>query len=182
MNKLLLTIIAIFLIGGGMYFVFQNQKQNPQNKPTPAAQINNFEDCATKYPVMESYPRQCNAPDGKHFVENIGNEMEMGDLIKVDSPRPNAKVSNPLTITGQARGTWYFEASFPIKIADANGQGLGTVPAQAQEDWMTKDFVPFTATIEFAVPTAATGNLILKNDNPSGDPSKDKQLIIPIKF
>ena len=32
----------------------------------------NFEECAAAgNPVMESYPRQCRTPDGKHFVEEI---------------------------------------------------------------------------------------------------------------
>jgi hypothetical protein len=35
-------------------------------------QINSFEECAAAgYPVMESYPRQCRTPDGRHFVEEI---------------------------------------------------------------------------------------------------------------
>ena len=38
-------------------------------------EINNFEDCAAAgYPVGESYPRQCFAPD-KTFVEEIKNEL-----------------------------------------------------------------------------------------------------------
>ncbi|MFH0929184.1 MAG: hypothetical protein V1818_02380 [Candidatus Aenigmatarchaeota archaeon] len=36
------------------------------------SQINSFEDCINAgYPALESYPRQCNTPDGKHFVEEI---------------------------------------------------------------------------------------------------------------
>jgi len=38
--------------------------------------IYSFEECAAAgYPVMESYPRQCNTPDGKHFVEEIENHL-----------------------------------------------------------------------------------------------------------
>src|ERR1035437_3698542 len=59
-------------------------------------------------------------------------------------------VASPLQITGQAPGTWYFEASFPVKIYDANGQLLGNVPAQAQSDWMTENLVPFAATLTFS--------------------------------
>jgi len=34
--------------------------------------IDSFEECvAAGNPVMESYPRQCRTPDGKHFVETI---------------------------------------------------------------------------------------------------------------
>lgn len=179
MKKIIIfTIIAIVIVGAG-YFAFKNQ----QSKRELAA-ISNFEECAAAgYPVMESYPGQCNTPDGRHFTENIGNANELIELIQVDSPRPNDKITSPLTVTGQARGTWFFEAQFPVKIVDANGAELGNGIATAQSDWMTEDFVPFaTATIEFSTPTTATGNLILKKDNPSGLPENDNQLIVPIKF
>jgi len=180
MDKLLITIVAIFLVGGSAYFVWQNMK--PQGEPAPVAKINSFEECAAKYPVMESYPRQCATPDGKHFTENIGNANELSGLTVVDSPRPNDSVKSPLTITGKARGNWYFEASFPVKIFDANSKELGTGIATAGGEWMTEDFVPFSATVEFSAPTTSTGTLILKKDNPSDLPENNNQLIIPVKF
>ncbi|MFA6375856.1 MAG: Gmad2 immunoglobulin-like domain-containing protein [Candidatus Paceibacterota bacterium] len=183
MNKeSLIWTIAGFLAGFGFYFIFQNLKQNPPDNPKPAAQVNNFVECAAVYPVMESYPRQCNAPDGKHFVEDIGNANGLSDLIVVDSPRPGDTVKSPLAISGNARGNWYFEASFPVKIVDANDQQLGIIPAQAQGEWMTENFVPFNAVLEFTAPTTPTGSLILQKDNPSGLPENNNQLAIPVKF
>ncbi len=39
--------------------------------------IDSFEECAAAgNPVMESYPRQCRTPDGKHFVEIIPGKEE----------------------------------------------------------------------------------------------------------
>lgn len=38
--------------------------------------INNFEDCAKYYPVMESYPEQCRTPDGRLFVRPLSDEEE----------------------------------------------------------------------------------------------------------
>jgi hypothetical protein len=31
--------------------------------------ISTFSECAKLYPVLESYPEQCNTPDGQHFVK-----------------------------------------------------------------------------------------------------------------
>ncbi|MFH1990480.1 MAG: hypothetical protein ABIJ19_01330, partial [Patescibacteria group bacterium] len=31
------------------------------------------------------------------------------DLIRLDTPRPNQAIQSPLVITGEARGTWFFE-------------------------------------------------------------------------
>ena len=104
------------------------------------------------------------------------------DLIKVFSPRAEAVISSPLEVTGEARGTWYFEASFPVYLYDANGQELAVTPAQAQGEWMTTEFVPFKATLTFEKPSTATGTLVLQKDNPSGLPEHADQISIPVRF
>jgi hypothetical protein len=103
-------------------------------------------------------------------------------LIQVLSPQPNSMVTSPLTVMGQARGTWYFEASFPVHLLDGNGNELAVIPAQAQSDWMTVEMVPFLAQLTFPAPTTSTGTLVLKKDNPSGDPIHDDQVTIPVRF
>jgi len=105
------------------------------------------------------------------------------NMIQVSTPTPNALVSKsqPLVITGRAVGPWYFEASFPVKLLDSAGNVLAEGPAQAQGDWMTVDFVPFKATLNFT--TADTsGTLVLQNDNPSGEPANAKSISIPVTF
>ena len=98
------------------------------------------------------------------------------DQIKVTTPIPNQIVESPLIIEGEARGTWFFEATFPVKLLDANGDVIATNIAQAQDDWMTEDFVPFKAQIEFEKPATDTGVLILEKDNPSGLSENDARL------
>lgn len=115
-------------------------------------------------------------------IEDEPNETVLDNLIRLDIPEPNAIVTSPLRIEGIARGYWFFEASFPIRIFDANGMQLGVVPAQAQGEWMTEDFVPFSADLIFDTPTTATGTLILEKDNPSGLPEHADERRIPIRF
>lgn len=103
-------------------------------------------------------------------------------LIRVTSPSPGAVVRSPLSITGKARGNWYFEASFPVKILDGNGRELGVSYAQAQGDWMTTDFVPFRAFLSFGTSTTVNGTLVLEKDNPSGLPEQANEIRIPITF
>ncbi len=100
--------------------------------------------------------------------------------IVVDDIQPNASIESSITITGKARG-WYFEASFPITLYDANGQIIAQVPAQAQSDWMTNDYVPFKATLTF-IATTPTGTLVFENDNPSGLPENSQKLEVPVTF
>jgi hypothetical protein len=166
----ILIILALILIGPKLIF----------KKPIA---VNSFDECVIAgYPVQESYPEQCKTPEGKTFTEDIGNVLEKQDLIQIISPRPNDLIKSPVTIEGEARGVWYFEASFPIKIFDANGKQLGVVPAQAQGDWMTTEFVPFKAVLQFDNSTTKKGTLVLEKDNPSGLSQNADQLTIPIYF
>ncbi len=144
--------------------------------------IKNFAECAAAgNAIMESYPRQCRA-GGQTFVEDIGNELEKMDLIRIDSPRPNESIKSPLKITGQARGNWFFEADFPIRLLDEDGSDLGQAIGEAKGQWMAEDFVPFSAELEFTAPKGKTGLLILKKDNPSGLPENNDALRVPIIF
>lgn len=104
------------------------------------------------------------------------------NTINVTVPKPNQTITSPLAIQGEARGTWFFEASFPIRLVDGNGNELGFTVAQAQGDWMTKNFVPFSATLTFTTPIASTGTLILQKDNPSGLLENDDKVSIPVTF
>jgi hypothetical protein len=108
-------------------------------------------------------------------------DMPIGDIL-LQSPLPNDVVTSPLIVTGSARGTWYFEASFPVRLLDGNGNEIAITPAQANGDWMTEDFVPYTAVLEFAPPATPNGTLVLQKDNPSGLPEYDQSLEIPVLF
>jgi len=104
------------------------------------------------------------------------------DNIKLNNLVAEATISSPLAIEGSARGTWFFEGSFPVKVLDESGQELGRGIAQAQGSWMTEDFVPFKAVIMFTRPTSSIGSVVLEKDNPSGLAQNDQKIALPIKF
>ncbi|MCD4694466.1 Gmad2 immunoglobulin-like domain-containing protein, partial [bacterium] len=145
--------------------------------------ITNFNECVEAgNPVMESYPRQCRAGE-RNFTENIGNELEKMDLIKINQPRPSQEIKSPLVIEGEARGTWFFEADFPVVLVDWDGLIIANGIASAQEDWMTDNFVKFKAELTFEKPDYKNnGTLILKKDNPSGFPQNDDALEVTVIF
>lgn len=183
MNKLsvLIGLFVVILIAGAIVFIVPPKAHAPSEV---ALEPTNFTECAVAgYPVAESYPRQCNTPSGAHFVEDIGNALEKQDLIVAETPLPGAKVASPLTISGEARGYWFFEASFPYELRDQNGNTIAEGPVQATGEWMTEDFVPYTIQITFPPqPAGSTGTLLLKKDNPSGLPENEDQLNIPVVF
>ena len=69
-----------------------------------------------------------------------------------------------------------------MRLLDANGAELAVIPAQAKDEWMTTDFVPFEVTLVFQPPSTDTGTLILEKDNPSGLPEHADEFRIPVRF
>lgn len=116
------------------------------------------------------------------FLMWPSNKPNNNSDIKDLSIESGQKITNPLTVQGQARGSWFFEGSFPIKITDEKGNVLGSSFVTAQGEWMTENFVPFKGETEFASSTGGKGFLVLSKDNPSGLPEYDKQIKIPITF
>jgi hypothetical protein len=101
--------------------------------------------------------------------------------IIVDYPKEQDEVTSPFTITGKARGYWFFEADFPIQLVDSDGNHIANAIGQAQTDWMTTDFVDFKAEISYPKPeTSKPAFLILSKDNPSDIPELDQSIFIPI--
>lgn len=117
------------------------------------------------------------------FAENTGGESSKADLIRVDYPLPNQVITSPVSIKGQARGSWFFEASFPVFLVDWDGKIIAQGIARAKSNWMTAEFVPFEAALSYtAEPNVYSpkGALILRKDNPSGLPANDNALEIPV--
>lgn len=153
-------VVILVVLFGGWYFMRDS---------SPSIDTNTNTDIT---PVTLSLPT--NLP-----VE--GSRASASDIV-VTSPGSGDKIASPLSVSGQARGSWFFEASAPVKIVDANGKILGQAPMQAQGDWMTTNMVPFAGNIAFTKPSTATGAVIFENDNPSGMASTSRYLAIPVYF
>lgn len=116
-------------------------------------------------------------------IDSVIHPM-MTENLRVDRPGANAMITSPVTVSGQARGNWFFEASFPVLLLGPSGDTLAMQPAQAQGEWMTGNFVPFTATLDFTAPPpeAGYGTLLLKKSNASGLPEHDEEFRIQVRF
>lgn len=191
-QSILVALIGVAIVIFGAWFfvarpavapVSDVSTSTPSN--TTASPVLSFADCeAAGYPVMESYPRQCRTPDGRTYAEEIPERVTYvnatADQIVVENPFPGAVTGKTFMVLGKARGSWYFEASFPIELVDTNGKTIAMGIATAKKDWMTANFVPFSA--EISAPTNFIGKatLILRKDNPSGLPEHDSSISFPI--
>ncbi len=153
-----LAVTAIIIIGIVAVILFTNRTEAPVISETPAP---------TTPAVTEPAP------------------ATKDDLIVLDSPLPGSAIASPLTITGKARGTWFFEGSFPVTLVNWDGLIIADGYATAQGEWMTTEYVPFVGTITFEKPDTEVsdrGWIILKKDNPSGEPQFDNALEVEIKY
>lgn len=134
--------------------------------------------------TLYAFGKQMNLRQTGDEPKIVPQPVAYKDMIVIDSPLVGETVRSPLTVTGKARGNWYFEASFPVQVVDTNGTVLGQAPAQAQGEWMTSEYVPFKATIDFKAPTTPTSTIrvVFKKDNPSGLPQNDDFVAVEINY
>lgn len=50
------------------------------------------------------------------YDEESSKTDDLSDQIIVTDPIPDQLITSPLIITGEARGTWFFEATFPVSL------------------------------------------------------------------
>ncbi|HBH46825.1 MAG: hypothetical protein A2445_03755 [Candidatus Jacksonbacteria bacterium RIFOXYC2_FULL_44_29] len=189
---IILLIIAAVIISLILMFTFQKTAIAPTNEsqeatpevdvtePATGEEINDVNNDINDNPEVTSEvpaeETQTTPPAGTSTAQ------ELADRIRLTTPTADQIVTSPLAITGSARGTWYFEASFPVKLYTSAGQIIAQGIAQAQSDWMTENFVPFKAELSFTAPTAGSGYLVLVKDNPSDMRQYDAALAVPVKF
>lgn len=176
----LLVVIAVLVL---IYIPKNDQNLNPGsqngNGNGQAVEVTDYLSCAEAgYPIMESYPAQCRTPDGRTFTEDISENAE----VIISAPTWGQTVNSPMTVTGRAKGNWFFEANLPVRLEDQNGKVLAQKGAQADGEWMTTDYVSFSVVLEFAQPSTEYGRLVIEKDNPSGLPQNDASYAIPIRF
>lgn len=120
----LIILIVVFgvlaVISGGFYFYLESKK----------VIIDSFEACAKKYPVLESYPEQCNTPDGKHFVREISDEEKQNLVLPFEassSANPNESINWKVYINNEYDYSLQYpteykitEAGYPVGAENAS--------------------------------------------------------------
>lgn len=120
--------------------------------------------------------------DDVQVSDNNQDQATTSDIV-IFTPKTNDAVTSPIEISGKAKGNWFFEAVFPVKLVDENENVIGTGQAHAESDWTTNDFVNFSAEITYDNSTSTdNGVLVFSNDNPSGNPDTLKSIYIPVKL
>lgn len=188
MNKILIAIIALLLVGGVWWLVEQSHDHDNDDVvmcPMDAMQCSDGSYVGRTGPDCEFV-----CPPAPAVPDDIQAHIDSkADLIVLNSPVPLGVINSPLMLSGEARGYWFFEADFPVVLTNWDGLIIAEGIATAGDEWMTEDFVSFTSTLEFVNPYnegdpdfMKNGALILQRDNPSGLPENDDALEVPIRY
>lgn len=110
-------------------------------------------------------------------------EDEGVEGIRVIHPESRSPVSSPLEVTGKARGPWYFEGDFGMRLLDCDGNLIAKGHLSARGRWMTESFLPFEGTLTFDRPSSCgKGRLLLESANPSGRPELQRTKTVLVTF
>jgi len=110
------------------------------------------------------------------------NREDLKEEIIIYNLPDNSFIKSPLELKGEARGTWFSEGEFPVRIVSKSGLVLGRTTAYAVGNWMTPKFVDFSLEINFNPEGAEEGNIFFTASNPKGREDFKKELRIPVRF
>ncbi len=127
--------------------------------------------------VFLFFPKSGQAPANQVGYNSFGG-------IEVASPASNEVVASPLKIIGKVNGApWIgFEGQVgTVKLIDDGGVVLGTAILTAKGEWM-QQIIDFETTLTFKPTKKKSGSLVFYNENPSGDPERDKIFSLTVQF
>lgn len=191
-----LRIVLIVLVLGAAVLVWVELKQDGSRRLQPAADEQEVVSGFSAEGGSVSGGSLSESEDTDEVTQTTYTSLKGIELI-VTSPIKDSVVTSPLTITGEAPGFWYFEATFRVTLVNWDGLIIAEGYATAQGEWMTEAMVPFTTILEFTDVLPLTeeiedlsqvqdfmkkGALILQRDNPSGLPENDDAIEFSIRF
>ncbi|WP_324721828.1 Gmad2 immunoglobulin-like domain-containing protein [Salinimicrobium sp. HB62] len=175
---------------GGIYIFYEVNNFRAEcfsantGEEIPMEQCNPMEGDAMKFygEVSEEKREALNGIlESLYFTDPNRDRQEISQLIKVEKPEKDSVVTSPLKISGEAKGYWFFEGTAPVRLVTESGKELAESYMEAQGEWMTEDWVPFSGQLEFDT-KEKRGYLIFSRANASGKPEHDRMLRIPVIF
>ena len=174
--KLILGFIIVIAAGALTFGTYQSQRGEVNRLNTQVTQLN--QQVVQLNKSLTAAKNRTPPPPADSYTS------PKGVAIKVYTPASNTQLMSPVIVLGEVPGSWSFEAVFPVKILDSNGNLIARATAQLLGNWTTDQLVPFSVKIIYNTNAVARGNgtLVLEKDNPSGLAANDDSVSIPIKL
>jgi hypothetical protein len=188
MKKMIIPVLALMFLGGAVFFYVENRKDHKKIMEVDGKLAIQEKAARDEVRSLNDQTKSVNnAGEAESSIGNPRGEANGNDSVKKEKTieifnlESGAVVKSPLEIKGEARG-WYFEGIFPVRIEDENGKILGMSKAEAQDEWMKDEPVPFLVRLIFNPGKAEQGKIIFQKDNPSGNPEFDESYEVPVRF
>ncbi|MEA1929347.1 MAG: GerMN domain-containing protein [Patescibacteria group bacterium] len=119
-----------------------------------------------------------------NFADQAISIDETTELV-VSQPLADDVIESPLTVEGQALGSWFFEGQFALTLIDGEGEVLGETlvlaSLGADNEMGPEAMVPFDTIMLFGETEAGTGHLIFEPANP--ERGEDQLFVkLPVRF
>jgi len=112
-------------------------------------------------------------------------KQEIADKVIIISPEANSVVTSPISLSGEAPGNWFFEATAPVRLLDSMWVIIAQGYITAEWDRMTTNQVPFSGTLEFQLQwflPSKNWTLIFQAQNASWEEEFDIEISLPVRF
>jgi hypothetical protein len=115
-------------------------------------------------------------------ISNSNNSNSDNKNIVIVSPEAREIIKSPLNITGQINGEgWsgYEGQAGTVELRDEKGQKIGSAVLETTTDWMLLP-AKFKGILTFNSSQEQNGTLVFRNENPSGMPENEREVILKI--
>ena len=102
------------------------------------------------------------------------------ELATVDAPAANARVTSPLTISGSAPPSWYFEEQFDAVLIGDDGTVYAQAPARASGEAQGDAVRPYAGEISFTVSADTPATLLLQEQSAGEDDGGQAEVRVPV--
>lgn len=174
-NWLAIILIIITLVGVSVAYIVYTQQQ------AKITDLNNQLSSLQKK-ANTPCPTLIQQPNMILTCPDYSFKSSKGINAIIYSPAKNAIVTSPVAIIGEIPGNWSFEAQFPVKLIDSQGNVISKAAANVLGDWQTTNPTPFSVQLTYPGQPYGVGTIVLQKDNPSGLPANDDSISIPIHF
>ncbi len=138
-----------------------------------------WQDRYTYFPMLGGRDKTSinNSADLQAATEISGNKK---DLVYFSIWPGSVLPRDIVGYAGSVQNGYFFEGNVLVNILDKNKQPIIKNHAEAITKWMTSDPVAFAGILDLSQVKPGQAFIEIKNDNASGDPKNDKDILVPI--
>ena len=174
-KDIIIIVFSLLMVGAGCSVNKNKTKTTSTTKIQQTSTVNNELTSTQKANNTTSKKKTATATKQKKETSSNSN-------LKITNLQQNDIVSRNFVIKGEASGTWFFEGDFKIVVHDSESNNIVTTSiATAKENWMTKNLVPFSSTINLGKFQGEEIVVEFEQANPSGKPELDKSEFITLR-